>query len=278
MHDISLVVTLTAALAVALVLGWTTQRLGLSTIVGYLLAGIVVVAKPLAAWIIVRTLRDTPRTAATVAVGLAQIGEFSFLLGALGISLGVLPQAGLDTLVAAAIASIAMNPLLFRWLARWESRQAPAPAARAADRVAGEVEGHVVVCGSGPLHRAIATRLRASEAAVTVIDDDLDFVNAQATASHSAVYGQPLRQGVLRAAGVERAGVVVIAAPSLAAQMAICVAARAVRPDVRIVATAADPGARAWLEEFGASGIVDVTSPAVEAIARTVRQVRDAPG
>jgi CPA2 family monovalent cation:H+ antiporter-2 len=240
---------------------------------------IVVVAKPLAAWILVRALRDTPRTAATVAVGLSQIGEFSFLLGALGVSLGVLPQAGLDTLVAAAIVSIALNPLLFRWLARRESgRQRPAiaTAARAADPVAGELEGHVVLCGDGPLHRAVAARLRATEAAVTVIDDDLDFVSAQAAAGHPAVYGQASRQEVLRAAGVERAGVLVIAATSVAVQMAICVAARAVRPDIRIVATASDPGGQAWLVEFGASGVVDVTSPAVEAIARAVRQTLDA--
>ena len=68
----------------------------------------------------------------TVAVGLAQIGEFSFILGALGVSLGVLPAEGMDALVIAAIVSIAVNPLLFRLLARME-RSKPAPA-RAAER------------------------------------------------------------------------------------------------------------------------------------------------
>ena len=65
-------------------------------------------------------LRDTRRTALTVAVGLALIGEFSFILAALGTSLGILPPEGTDVLVAAAIVSIALNPLLFRLLRRLE--------------------------------------------------------------------------------------------------------------------------------------------------------------
>jgi CPA2 family monovalent cation:H+ antiporter-2 len=76
--------------------------------------GIVLLVKPLVAVAIVLLLRDPPRTALTVAVGLAQIGEFSFILAALGTQRGLLPQAGFDALVAAAIASIAINPLLFR--------------------------------------------------------------------------------------------------------------------------------------------------------------------
>src|SRR6185369_12917947 len=87
---------------------------------------IVLIVKPLCAVVIVRVLRDTRRTAATVGVGLAQIGEFSFILGALGAKVGVLPADALDVLIAAALASIAINPLLFRALAWHEARRAPA--------------------------------------------------------------------------------------------------------------------------------------------------------
>ena len=72
---------------------------------------------------IVLLLRDTRKTAATVAIGLAQIGEFSFILGALGTQLGVLPSEALDALIAAALVSIAVNPLLFKALA-WFARRA----------------------------------------------------------------------------------------------------------------------------------------------------------
>ena len=85
---------------------------------------IVLVLKPLAALAIVLVLRDTPRTALTVAVGLAQIGEFSFILAALGVLLGTLPSEGANVIVAVALVSIAVNPLLFRALPALESRLA----------------------------------------------------------------------------------------------------------------------------------------------------------
>jgi len=90
--------------------------------------GIVLLVKPGVALGIVLLLRDTRKTAATVAIGLAQIGEFSFILGALGTQLGVLPSEALDALIAAALVSIAVNPLLFKALAWVERRAERAPA------------------------------------------------------------------------------------------------------------------------------------------------------
>jgi CPA2 family monovalent cation:H+ antiporter-2 len=90
--------------------------------------GIVLLVKPAVALAIVLLLRDSRKTAATVAIGLAQIGEFSFILGALGTQLGVLPSEALDALIAAALVSIAVNPLLFKalgWLTR-SAERAPA--------------------------------------------------------------------------------------------------------------------------------------------------------
>ena len=97
---------------------------------------IVLIVKPLVALAIVTLMRDTPRTAITVAVGLAQIGEFSFILAALGKSLGILPPEGLDVLVIAAIVSIALNPLLFRAQEAFESRFMPAPGVKETQQVA----------------------------------------------------------------------------------------------------------------------------------------------
>ena len=75
---------------------------------------IILLAKPAIALAIVLMLRHPFRTGLTVGVGLAQIGEFSFILAGLGKSLGLLPQAGFDVLVAVALISIAVNPLLFK--------------------------------------------------------------------------------------------------------------------------------------------------------------------
>ena len=225
---------------------------------------IVMIAKPVAALIIVRLLRDPPGTGQTVAVGLAQIGEFSFLLGTMGVGLGVLPQEGLDTLVATAIISIAINPLLFRWLVR---REASRPASDAAPQpVTSLATGHVVVCGEGPVRSALLRRLRERAHAVVAIDADLDVVDALVGEGIPAVFGDASRADVLRAAGIERAGAIVVVGPALPAKLAICLAARNVAPRIGIVVAIADAGERAWLQEFGATAPCDTTAPAVAAL------------
>ncbi len=83
---------------------------------------IVLIVKPLAALAIVALIRDGRGTAATVGVGLAQIGEFSFILATLGKSLGIVPAEAFDALVVTAIVSIALNPILFRALRKREAR------------------------------------------------------------------------------------------------------------------------------------------------------------
>ncbi|MBM4113966.1 MAG: sodium:proton exchanger, partial [Phycisphaerae bacterium] len=82
-------------------------------LVGLALA-IVLVAKPLTALMIVLWFGHSLRTALTVAVGLAQIGEFSFILGTVAVETGSLPSAGMNVLVATAIVSIAVNPIAFK--------------------------------------------------------------------------------------------------------------------------------------------------------------------
>lgn len=77
---------------------------------------IILVGKSVAAFIIVLAFRHPLPTALTVSVSLAQIGEFSFILAGLGVSLGLLPEEGRDLLMAGALLSIALNPLLFRAL------------------------------------------------------------------------------------------------------------------------------------------------------------------
>jgi CPA2 family monovalent cation:H+ antiporter-2 len=239
---------------------------------------IVLIAKPLAALVIVRLLRDPPGTAQTVAVGLAQIGEFSFLLGTLAVGLGVLPQEALDTTIAAALISIAVNPLLFRWLARREALRALTPAVERARRAnasgsSAEATGnHVVLCGEGPLRAALLRRLRDEARATIVIDDDLDVVDALEKDGVQAVFGDATRADVLRAAGIERAGALAVVGAPLARKMAICLAARNLAPEVGIVVATADAAERAWLQEFGASAPCDTTAPAIEELGRALRR------
>src|SRR5690606_13027475 len=93
--------------------------------------GIIVVGKSLAAFPTVRAFKQPAGTALTISLSPAQIGECSFILAALGVSLKILPPAGRDLILAGSLLSIIANPFLFSWLDRWQKKQdalAPVPA------------------------------------------------------------------------------------------------------------------------------------------------------
>jgi K+:H+ antiporter len=242
-----------------------------------LLAGalvIVLVVKPLVALAIVKLLRDTQRTALTVAVGLAQIGEFSFILGVLGQQLGILPAAGMDILVAAAIVSIALNPLLFRAVAAREARltagSADAPSREDAAPIP-ESGPAVALTGLGELGRRVVRRCAAAGVPVSVIDADPDALAELRGRGLAVVRGDPADPEVLRAAGMADARMILVTNPTLADKMQICIAARQVNPRIAIVATSGSAAERAWLHEFGAAFVCDAIDEMTESLVRTVR-------
>ena len=235
---------------------------------------IVLVVKPLVALAIVRLIGDERGTAATVAVGLAQIGEFSFILATLGSGLGLLPPAALDTLVAAAIFSIAVNPVLFRLLARREAAPppaaAPVPGAGAPDAIDGGRA--VAIVGTGELARRIVARCTADGIGVVVVGDDLAALDAARARGAAVVYGNAARADVLRAARVEHARAIVVADAALADKMAVCIAVRSLSPRIAIVATAGSAAERAWLQEFGVTFVCDALDGLTDAVLRSLRQ------
>jgi CPA2 family monovalent cation:H+ antiporter-2 len=234
---------------------------------------IVLVVKPAVALAIVKLLRDTPRTAWTVAVGLAQIGEFSFILAVLGQGLGVLPAAGMDILVAVAIVSIAVNPVLFRAVAAREARLAgvAAPAEAAAPEASPGTGPAVALTGLGELGRRVVQRCADAGLPLAVIDGDPDALADLRGVGLAVVRGDPGEPEVLRAAGVAEAKMIVVTSPGLAEKMRICIAARQVNPRIAIVATSASGAERAWLHEFGAAFVCDALDEMTESLVRTVR-------
>jgi CPA2 family monovalent cation:H+ antiporter-2 len=228
--------------------------------------GIVLLVKPLVAVAIVLLLRDPPRTALTVAVGLAQIGEFSFILAALGMQLGVLPRAGFDVLVAAAIVSIALNPLLFRAQRGWEKRQGPEPEPMPAQPVGAPV----VFTGLSALGRRLIERCAKEGLPMSVVGQEVDALDELRERGIGTVFGDPGQAEVLRAAGLAAAKMIVVTNPSLMDKMRICGAARALNPRIAIVATAAGEAERAWLQEFGAAFTCDPLDEASDALLRAI--------
>ena len=243
--------------------------------------GVVLVLKPLAA-LAHRAGCCATRCAPalTVAVGLAQIGEFSFILAALGISLGILPQQATNLLVAAAIASIAINPLLFRAIPAIERRFARRPLTDAASQGEPEVEpampahggATLVVCGLDDPARQLIERALEAGISVCVVDDRIERLEPWRARGVQVVFGGSARDAVLAAAGAASARVLVVNAASLPAKMLVCAAARRVNPRIAIVATAASEAEHAWLREFGVAYVAQVQDEIADSLLRAVRR------
>jgi CPA2 family monovalent cation:H+ antiporter-2 len=152
---------------------------------------VVIVGKPLVALLIVRLMRYPFKVALAVAIALAQIGEFSFILSSIGRDLGILTTAATNTLVAVSIVSIVINPLLYRSIPRverWASRRPrlykllnPSPAMDALDTTAAQgtptrPEHRAVVVGYGPTGRTVTRLIRANGSEPTVIELHVDTV------------------------------------------------------------------------------------------------------
>ncbi len=246
-------------------------------IVGVL--AVVLLLKPLVALAIVLALRDSARTAATVAVGLAQIGEFSFILATVGASIGVLRPEAMDALVVAAIVSIALNPVLFRLAEHLFERRARRGVAMPSEPDADPGRPTVTTReGAPPIvviagYRGLGRRLAARAAGVplAVVDADADEPQQNDAPDVSFVYGDPARAEVLAAAGVRDARILVLADLTLAQKMQVCTNARRLNPRIAVIGAAANDAERAWLEESGARFICDALDEQTEHLARAIR-------
>ncbi len=237
-----------------------------------LLAGglvVVLVAKPLAAIAIVAALGYPGRTALTVAIGLAQIGEFSFIVGELAMKHGLLPEEGRSLLVACALVSITLNPLVFRSLDRIEGRlrlwprvwnlldgrsdrRAKAGNAAARDKVE-EIKGPIaVLVGYGPVGRQLDGLLRKSGIRTVVIDLNMDVVSTLMAEDRVAIYGDATNPEVLAQAGIERASHLVFSSPSSENQLAMVSNAKLLNPMIKILIRAKYVVEEPELRDYGA--------------------------
>jgi CPA2 family monovalent cation:H+ antiporter-2 len=183
-----------------------------------------------------------------VAVALAQIGEFSFILGLLGNQRGVLPAGAMHTLVAAAIVSITLNPLLYRLtdpVAAWLSgRHGPTPergthvAGKAvpADAAPHRPSRHrAVVVGYGPVGRTVTRLLRENDIEPTVVELNLETVRRLREEGVPAVYGDASQGEILRSAGVGDAGSLILSASELRGERIVRLA-RELNPGIQVLA------------------------------------------
>ncbi len=220
--------------------------------------GVVVIGKPLVAIAVVRLMRYPMRVALAIGVALAQIGEFSFILGSLGRDLGILPVAAMNTLVAVAIASIVINPLLYRWVPNLAKRAqvVRAEAPPSAQRRAPLSDAHrAIVVGYGPTGRTVTRLLRENGIEPTVVELNIDTVRAlEQEEGVTAVYGDAGQREVLKGAGADTAGSLILTTDLGAAEEVIRVA-REMNPQLYVLSRTANLRDLPVLRAAGASGV-----------------------
>ncbi|HSJ02374.1 MAG TPA: cation:proton antiporter, partial [Verrucomicrobium sp.] len=203
--------------------------------------GIVIIGKPLAAFVVVMFFKRPLSSALSISVALAQIGEFSFILAALAISLKILPAEATNALVLTSVISITLNPLMYKGIApftKWLEAKGWAKPAKPADVQGGpvidEAAHRVVVVGYGPVGRTLSRILEANGIQAVVIEMNIETVRALMSEGKAAIYGDAAQREILHHAGIEKAEGLIIAASGVPARE-IVEAARELNPKIRIL-------------------------------------------
>ena len=199
---------------------------------------IIVFGKSIAAYAIVRAFGHPNQTAMTVAVSLAQIGEFSFILAGLGVALKAMPEEARDLILAGSILSILFNPILFTLAVKRVRADAPTETPAAEDEVPAPRNAGVVLIGYGRVGSHIGGMICGRGEGLTVIEDQKDMAAAAEKAGATVIVGDATKESVLRRAQLDIAQTLLIAIPEGAEAGAIVRRARAINPKLVIVARA----------------------------------------
>jgi CPA2 family monovalent cation:H+ antiporter-2 len=237
------------------------------------LLAVILIVSPLLAFSLIWSLGYSVSAALTVAAGIAQIGEFSFILAGVAEEHGLLSANGTSLLVACSIVSISFSPVLFggvgpllgwmrrqprlwRFLARPSELRAARVPSRSAELVKQAVNRpRAVVVGYGPVGQTASSLLREFGVEAVIVDLNIDAVTTLAANGQLAVYGDAARREILEAAGVETAQYLLITTPDPHTRTIVIIIARELNPDLKIFARARYLGERAWLEEIGATEV-----------------------
>ncbi|WP_049621680.1 YbaL family putative K(+) efflux transporter [Frateuria defendens] len=229
---------------------------------------IIVVGKSLAAFGLVLAFKRPLRTALTIAVSLAQIGEFSFILIGVGLARGLVTETAQDILLAAAILSILINPLMFRlldkakpWLDAREELAVVPPGAEPPEPVAEPLpvtalHDHVVVAGYGHLGQLVGEAVRGQGLPLLVLEAEPERVAALREQGIEVIAGNAAQGELLASANLPQARVLVATLPNAFESGEMVRLARQLNPQLPIIARADSEECLAHLETQGANSVV----------------------
>jgi len=222
---------------------------------------VIIIGKSLAAFLIVIAFRHPIATALTISASLAQIGEFSFILAELGYASKMLSKQARDLILAGAILSIMLNPLVFAgvdWLiARLERRKAPSPSLAAAKSIpVTHLTDHTILVGHGRVGNLIGNDLKQKKLPFLVIEASDSTVSKLRESGIEALTGNAAQPEILKAAALTKSRNVVVAIPEAFEAGQIVQQARAANASIRIIARAHSDAEVEHLQGLGADTVI----------------------
>ncbi|EIC2786338.1 Kef family K(+) transporter [Salmonella enterica] len=218
---------------------------------------IIVFGKSIAAFFLVRMFGHSPRTALTIAASLAQIGEFAFILAGLGMALNLLPQAGQNLVLAGAILSIMLNPVLFtlleKYLAKTETLE---EAIEEEKQIPVDICNHALLVGFGRVGSLLGEKLLAAGIPLVVIETSRTRVDELRERGIRAVLGNAANEEIMNLAHLDCARWLLLTIPNGYEAGEIVASAREKSPDIEIIARAHYDDEVKYITERGANQVV----------------------
>jgi monovalent cation:H+ antiporter-2, CPA2 family len=201
---------------------------------------IILLVKPLIAFALMKIYGYPLFMALTVAIALAQIGEFSFILAEQTAKLNLLPNDGYDIIIACALISISLNPLMFKLLDYCKTKRLLDPTAAPLNTFQSKtkITGQAIVIGYGPIGKVVTSILEKEGYQTIVIDANVDTISTLTEEKKRAVYGDASHPNILDSAHLDKASLLVITTPNLATSLAIIPLARQFNPTIQILVRA----------------------------------------
>jgi len=223
---------------------------------------IIVLGKSIVAYFLVTLFGHSRRTALTISASLAQIGEFAFILAGLGISLNLLSAEGRNLVLAAAILSIMLNPILFTLLERFLEKtetideQTMEEAIEDEKQIPVDLCNHALVVGYGRVGSLLGSRLIEAGVPIVVVENSRPRVEALREQGIKAVLGNAARADTMELARLDCARWLLLTIPNGYEAGEIVTAAREKRPNIEIIARAHYDDEVEYIMERGADRVV----------------------
>ncbi len=238
---------------------------------------VILIVKPLVAYAITLAMGYSMNTALTLAISLAQIGEFSFILAEEAMNLKILPEDGFDILVACALISISLNPLLFQTIGFIEKRFKNVGLSKKinndkqAKSIRDEIMPKAIVVGFGPIGKEVSNILKESDVRPVIIEENIDTVSDMEE-HNSIIFGDATQSNIFKEAHIEEASHLIITVPDIEKIIKIIQAARHENPNILIISRIQYISEKPLMENLNVSFIC-TESESLKAFTTLIRQL-----